>query len=400
MSTIIQSIRVFLTAPDGQNLVVVRVDTNQPGLYGLGCATLAYRARAVKQIIEECLAPLLTGRDVSRIEDLWRLMTVNAYWRNGPLVNNAVSGIDMALWDIKGKMAGMPLYDLLGGKCRERVLAYSHCNGADKAKVFELADQAIESGCRYLRVAYTGYDAPSDADPGYLCLSNSCKVYDPKSHRKHIVDLLSALRARYGDRVELMTDTHERLDPTDAVTLAKALEPLDLYFMEDPVAPEHLAWLERIRQSCTTPIGMGELFTSPQEYRQVIDKHWVDFIRCHLSAIGGLTPARKVAALTELGGVRTAWHGSLDMTPIAMAVQVHLDYAIPSFGIQEYYGNGPATAEVFPGAPVYRDGALWLNEAPGHGVSFNEKTAALYPPHDRVTHWTEMRLPDGTLHTP
>ena len=400
MSTLIQGIRVYITAPDGQNLVVVRVDTNQPGLYGLGCATLAYRAYAVKQIIEDCLAPLLIGRDVSRIEDLWRLMTFNSYWRNGPLINNAASGIDMALWDIKAKMANMPLYDLLGGKCRERVNVYRHCNGTNKEKVFELAEKTLETGCRYLRVAYTGYDAPSDIDSGYLCLANGIKTYDPKSHTKHIIDLLSFLRAHYGDRVELMTDTHERLDPTEAVLLAKALESLNLYFMEDPVAPEHIAWLERIRSSCTTPIGMGELFTSPHEYRQVIEKRWVDFIRCHLSAIGGLTPARKVAALAELYGVRTAWHGSLDMTPIAMAVQTHLDFASPNFGIQEYYGYGPATAGVFPGAPVYQDGALWLNDAPGHGVSFDEKEAAKYPPHEKITQWTEMRPPDGTLHTP
>lgn len=395
----IRDVKVFLTAPDGQNLVVVRVDTSEPELYGLGCASFAYRAYAVKDVVERCFKPLLVGRDVSRIEDIWKLLMLNGYWRNGPIGNNAVSGIDMALWDIKAKMAGMALYDLLGGKCRDRVDVYRHCNAGSKEQVLELAQQAVDSGCHYIRAAYTAYDAPS-TDSAYLCLANDCKYYDPRSHRKHIVDLLSSLRAKFGDSIELMTDTHERIDPTDAVKLAKELEPLDLFFMEDPVAPEQTEWLKRIRALTTTPIGLGEVFNQPADWLPLMQNHLIDFLRCHLSAIGGLTPARKAAAMAEAYGVRTAWHGSLDMTPIAMAVQTHLDYAIPNFGIQEYYGYGPQTADVFPGAPVYRDGALWLNEAPGHGVGFDEKAAAAFPPHDKPTKWTEMRLPDGTLHTP
>ena len=394
----IRDVRVFLTAPDDQNLVAVRVDTTEPGLYGLGCATLAYRAFAVKDVVERSLKPLLLGRDVSRVQDLWNLMMQNAYWRNGPVLNNAVSGVDMALWDIKAKAAGMPLFDLLGGKCRDRVDVYRHCNAASKQQVLELAQQAMDSGCKYIRAAYTAYDGPGEG--GYLCLANQCKVYDPGLHRKNIVDLLEALRVRFGDAIALMTDTHERLSAQDAVKLAKALEPLDLLFMEDPVAPEQKEWLARIRQVCATPLAMGELLCTPAEWMPLVEGRLIDYLRCHLSAMGGLTPARKAAVVAEAYGVQTAWHGSLDMTPIAMAVQTHLDYATPNFGIQEYYGYGPHTAEVFPGSPVYRDGALWLHEAPGHGVDFDEKAAACFPPHDKPTRWTEMRLPDGTLHTP
>ena len=398
MSTLITDVRVFLTAPDGQNLLVVRVDTNQPGLYGLGCGTNAYRVHAVREMILHNLRPLLIGRDASRIEDLWQLMYQSGYWRGGPVAGNAVSGIDMALWDIKAKEAGMPLYALLGGRCRARLTVYRHCNASTREAVLEKAEAAIASGCRCVRVAYTAYDGPGES--GYLCLQDHGTTYDPHRHMREIVSLLEAVRARFGEEVGLITDTHERLDPSDAVTLACALEPLRLTFMEDPVSPEQLAWLARIRQRCTTPIAIGENFVSLRDCRDVIVNGYTDYIRCHLSAIGGLTPARKLAHLAESFGVKTAWHGALDMTPIALSVQGHLGLASPNFGIQEYYGYGEATAEVFPGMPQVVSGAMTLSERPGHGVEFDETQAAKYPPHDRVAAWTEMRLPDGTLHTP
>lgn len=395
----IRDIKVYITAPDGQNLVVVRVDTSEPDLFGYGCASFAYRAFSVRDIIERYFKPLLLGRDVSRIEDTWKLLMVNGYWRNGPIGNNAISGIDMALWDIKAKLARMPLYDLLGGKSRDRVNVYRHCNAGSKEQVIDLAAEAIESGCKYIRAAYTAYDTPSK-DSSYLCLLNDQKYYDPRAHMRNIVDLLSSLRAKFGNEIELMTDTHERIEPADAVKLAKELEPIDLYFMEDPLSPEMTEWLLRIRNNCTTPIALGEVFSHPNEWLPLIEGGLIDFIRCHLSAIGGLTPARKVAAVAEAHGVRTAWHGPLDVTPIAMAVQTHLDYVSPNFGIQEYYGYGSHVADIFPGSPEYRDGALWLNEVPGHGVSFNEDVAAKFPAHEKPTKWTEMRVLDGTLHTP
>jgi|LSQX01.3.fsa_nt_gb mannonate dehydratase len=272
----VRDISVTLTAPDGQNLVVVRVDTTEPGLFGLGCGTFAYRAFDVKNVIERSFKPLLLGRDVARIEDTWKLLMVNGYWRNGPIINNAVSGIDMALWDIKAKLAGMPLYDLLGGKCRERVQVYRHCNAGSKGEVLELAHQAVESGCKYLRVAYTAFDGPSQ-ESSDLCLTGSGHVYDPKEHMKSILDLLTTLRETFGHSVELMTDTHERLDSVDVVVLAKKLEQLDLFFMEDPLPPEQTHWLHRIRASCTTPIAMGEV-THPLEWMPLLENRLIDYI--------------------------------------------------------------------------------------------------------------------------
>ena len=324
MSVQITGLRVFLTAPDQQNLVIVRMETNQPGLYGLGCGSFAYRARAVRQILEDELCPLLQGRDASRIEDIWQLVNVNAYWRSGPVLGSALAAVDMALWDIKGKMAGMPLYDLLGGKCRERVDLYCHCNAKDDDAILEKTERAKADGFRVLRVAYSDFDGPS-RDDSYLCLRNECKHYDPRRHMRSIVHLLQKLRLHFGEETGLITDTHERLSPADAVVLAKELEPLHLFFMEDPLSPENLPWLARIRQSCTTPIAIGEVFSHPSEYKQVIENRWADYIRCHLSAVGGLTPARKIAALCEFYGVRTAWHAPLDTSPVSIAVQTHLD---------------------------------------------------------------------------
>ena len=398
MEVTIRDIKVFLLAPERQNLVVVRVDTSEPELFGYGYATLSYRAVAIAEVIERNLRPLLIGRDVSRIEDLWKLMMINSYWRNGPVLNNAVSGIDMALWDIKAKRAGMPLYQLLGGKCRDRVNIYRHCNASSTEEILELAHQAVESGCTYIRAAYTGYDGPGSS--GYICLENNCRAYDPRRHRKSIVGLLEALRSEFGDQIELLTDTHERLDPADAIKLAKALEPLDLFFMEDPLAPEQAGWLPRIREQCATPIAWGEVFSHPAEWMNPIQNRQIDYIRCHISDIGGLTNARKIATFAELYGVKTAWHGPLDISPIGMAVAAHLDLASPNFGIQEVYTETERLHELFPGAPQCRDGAIWTSDTPGHGVSFNETLAKRYPPHSEPTRWTEMRLPDGTLHTP
>lgn len=395
----ITNISVFLTAPDGQNLVVVKVDTSQLGLFGLGCATLAYRAFAVKHVIENSLAPLLLGRDTAQTEELWRLMHYNAYWRSGPVINNAISGVDMALWDIKAKRAGMPLYDLLGGKCRTRVTAYLHCNDTSQEAILEQARQAVANGCRCVRAGFSNFDGPG-GNGGYLCLGQTGRTYDPQRYCKQILSLMTALREMLGDDVGLITDVHERLDPPDVIRLARNLEELNLFFLEDPLPPEQMDWFERLRQKTVMPLAMGESFTHMEQAAQLIEKRRVDYIRCHLSSIGGLTPARKLGVLGECFGVKTAWHGSLDMSPIALASAVHLDYALPNFGIQEYYGYGEQTALVFPGTPACRDGALWLNEAPGHGVDFNEREAQRYLPKEDVTYWTEMRTPDGALHAP
>jgi len=397
----IRDIRTIVTAPDRQNLVVVRVDTTEPGLYGLGCATLAYRYDAVCRVVEKNLKPLLVGRDVSRIEDLWKLMMHNSYWRNGPILNNAVSGIDMALWDIKGKLAGMPLYDLFGGKCREYVTPYRHANCATKEEIFDLVDQFMEEGFHYIRSNYTSWEGPSN-NSDYICLANKCKIYDPRVYTYNVADLMESLRARYGSKIELMTDVHERIDPNDAVYLAKRLEDVHMFFLEDALSPEQGEWARHIKSICSTPLAIGELYVNPTEWLPLVKDRLIDYIRFHASMVGGLTAVKKAATVCEAFGVKTAFHGSLDMTPIGLAAQMHLDLAAPNFGIQEFYGFSiDNTAEVFPGCPYCEKGMLLLgSDKPGIGVEIDEKLAAKFPPIDGATGWTEMRLPDGTLHTP
>lgn len=415
MTVRIANIRVIETAPEGINLTVVRVDTNQPGLYGLGCATFAYRHLAVKTLIEQYLRPLLIGRDASAIEELWRLMHQNAYWRNGPIENNAISGIDMALWDIKGKQAGMPLYQLFGGKVREGVAVYRHADGSDISALCERIHSYIEQGVTHIRCQSGGYGgsgygsaperAPRGAAPGvYL---------DAAKYMRETVQMFEVIRARFGDDVQLCHDVHERLKPIDAVQLACALEPFSLFFLEDAIALEDGAWLEHLRAKTNIPLAQGELFNHPLEWRRLIAEQLIDFIRVHLTQIGGITPARKLQIFAEQYGVRTAWHGPGDMSPLAHAANIHLDLVSHNFGIQEWSGTQPpnvviqelkgppdALIDVFPGLPQLHQGYVYANDLPGLGVDIDEREAAKYPCDNAITLWTQTRLIDGSLQWP
>jgi mannonate dehydratase len=395
----IRTVRAILTAPRGIPLVVVKVETSEPGLYGLGCATFTQRYLAVRSAIDDHLAPLLIGRDPHRIEDLWQLMHVNSYWRNGPVLNNAISGVDMALWDIKGKVAGLPVYDLLGGKCREGAAVYRHADGKEPSQVVERVRAFMEAGYQYVRCQLGGYGglsparrSPDGAVPG--------AYFDPSAYARSVPKLFDRVRADVGSEVELLHDVHERLVPIDAVRLAKALEPYRLYFLEDALAPEQIEWFGTIRQQCAVPIAMGELFVNPVEWMPLISNRLIDFIRVHISAIGGITPARKLAALCEAFGVRTAWHGPADVSPVGHAANLHLDLACPNFGVQEWSEFSPEEEAVFPGCPTVRAGYMYPNDRPGLGIDLDEKAAAKYPCTHEVIHWTQSRTPDGTIVTP
>lgn len=415
MSVKITNIRTICTAPQGINLIVIKVETNQPGLYGLGCGTFAYRHLAVQTIVEEYLNPLLRGRDAERIEEIWQLMHQNAYWRNGPAENNAISGVDMALWDIKGKLAGMPLYQLFGGKVRAGVPIYRHADGKD---IVELCDNILrfkEMGIKTIRCQCGGYggdgylDAPSSTPSGALK-----GIYlDSKKYIRDTIKLFEDIRARIGYDINLIHDVHERISPHEAIRLAKELEPFDLFFLEDPVSTENIYWLRELRSHTITPVAQGELFNNPAEWRQIIAEHLIDFIRVHISQIGGITPARKLQIFAEQFGVKTAWHGPGDMTPIAHAANVHLDLAAANFGIQEWSGTEPpnfiiqelngstnALTDVFSGLPEYKNGYVYANEIPGLGVDINELEAAKYPCDSNITTWTQTRNPDGSLQLP
>ena len=416
MNPVIRDVKVICTAPEGINLVVVKVETSEPGLFGLGCATFAYRYLTVQHLIETYLKPLLIGRDVSRISELWQLMHQNAYWRTGPVVNNAISGVDMALWDIKGKMANMPVYDLFGGKVREGVPVYRHVDGADVSEICDNIDMYRSIGVRHLRCQCGGYggggygEAPAWAAKGALP-----GVYlDSAAYMRDTVKLFEGIRAREGYEVDLVHDVHERIHPTEAVSFVKEMEPLKLFFMEDVVPLEQIEWLDKIKQVSTTPLAQGELFNNPAEYRHAVVNRSIDYMRVHLSQVGGITPARKLQQFCEQYGVRICWHGPGDMSPLAHAANIHIDLAAQNLGLQEWSGieppnfviqklSGPkgALLDVFPGMPEYGgDGFVYANDKPGLGVELNEKEAAKYPCENTVTTWTQTRNRDGSLQTP
>lgn len=395
----IRDIKTILTAPDGANLVVVKIETSEPGLYGLGCATFTQRHLTVYSAVEDYLKPFLIGKDVHRIEDIWQSAMVSAYWRNGPILNNAISGVDMALWDIKAKLADMPLYQLLGGKAREAASVYVHADGKDKFEVAENVNKFIDQGYRYVRAQLGVYGGqnhqvvkPENALDG--------AYYDPKLYMRNTVKLFDHLRSTLGYEIELIHDIHERLTPTDAIAFAKQLEPYQLYFLEDALPPEQVEWFQLIRNQTVTPLAVGELFNNPNEYINLIKERLIDFIRIHTSQIGGITPAKKLASLCETFGVRTAWHGPKDVSPVGHAANLHLDISSHNFGVHEFSGFNEAIQEVFPGCPEVKNGYLYPNDKPGLGIDINEELAAKYECKEKLPSWMMARIPDGTAVRP
>lgn len=391
----IQDVRTIVTQPVRSRLIIVQIITSEPGLYGLGCATFTQRFHAVHAAIEKHLKPFLVGRDVPRIEEIWQMSMVHGYWRNGPVLNNAISGVDMALWDIKGKQAGMPVYQLLGGKCREGAAVYVHADGRDPQEVEEHVREFLAQGYRYIRVQMGGYGGK----PSYLVKPNGApdgSYFDPREYTRQMLRMMAHVRSAVGEEIELLHDVHERLRPIEAVQFAKDAEPLKLFFLEDVLAPEDLEWFRLIRQQCATPLAMGELFNHPREWQPLITDKMIDFVRMHISQMGGITPARNVAAFAHMYGIRTAWHGPGDVSPIGHAANLHLDLWAPNFGVQEWCRFPELVYEMFPGTPQVRDGYMYPNDKPGLGIDIDEKLAAKYPPKDEVEFWTQTRLPDGS----
>jgi mannonate dehydratase len=395
VAVLITDVIPILTQPGPSRLVIVKVTTSDDGLYGLGCATFTQRVFAVEAAIERHLKPFLVGRDVDRIEEIWQMSMVHGYWRNGPVLNNAISGVDQALWDIKGKRAGMPVHQLLGGRCREGAAVYVHADGRDPAEVADRATEYVEHGFRHVRVQMGGYGGaaaglhrPDGAPPG--------NYFDPRAYGRAMLPMIEHLRSTLGDSVELLHDVHERLHPIDAVQFAKDVEPCRLFFLEDLLAPEDVGWFPTIRGQTATPLAMGELFNNPHEWRPLITERLIDFIRIHVSQIGGITPARNVAVLAQTFGVRTAWHGPGDTSPVGHAANLQLELWAPNFGIHEWYRPTELEYEMFPGLPEVRDGYLYPNDRPGLGIDVDERLAAAHPCAEIVEEWTQTRLPDGS----
>lgn len=408
----IRNVKAILTMPARIRLCVVKVETSEPGLFGFGCATFTQRIRTVVTAVDQYLAPFLAGKDPDHIEDIWQAMYQSSYWRNGPVLMNALSGVDAALWDIKAKRLGVPLYQLLGGKCRTAVPVYRHASGRTPEEVADQARALVAEGVRYVRVQVgtagnASYGVSSDpagtnrgpASGGHF----AGDLFEPALYRQSVPKLFEYLRANLDPRLELLHDMHERLAPVDAIGLAKELERYRLFFLEDPFAPEDGGYFKHLRQQCATPIAMGELFNNPNEWLELVSGRLIDFIRCHLSQVGGISAARKIAALCDFFRVRTAWHGPGDTSPVGHAAHVHLDLSTWNFGIQEVPAFSEQLREIFPGTPEVRNGLLHCNEKPGLGIEVNEKLAARYPVRDDPPfdlQWGRLRDWDGTIRRP
>ncbi|MGH9610487.1 MAG: enolase C-terminal domain-like protein [Bryobacteraceae bacterium] len=406
----IKDVSVIGTEPAGVRLVVVKIQTDQDGLYGYGCATFTQRADLVVDAVNRYLKPLVVGRPTEAIGDLWQAMYNSSYWRNGPVLNNAISGVDEALWDIKGRQAGMPVYQLLGGKCRAGAMVYRHASGHEISQTIDQAKKLMAEGAKAVRLqvgvpgmaAYgggggqltsSGFGSPQDP------------VFEPKPYVRRTLQLFEAGRKELGPDVELLHDVHERVPPRLAVQFAKDMEQFRIFYLEDALSPGNLEYFREIRAHCTTPLAMGELFNNPHEWEILIQNRWIDYIRMHVSQMGGLTPAWKVAAQAAMFQVRTAWHGPGDVSPVGHCANLTLDVACRNFGIQEWSSPNERTLEIFQGYPELRNGYAYPNEKPGWGVEINEKAAAKYPfgsfEHGRRKNmnggWGVVRRRDGTV---
>ena len=410
----ITKVKAIPTCPHGIELIVVKVETSEPGLYGLGCATFRQRAHPVVSAIDDYLNDFCQGKEVDNIEDIWQTTYVSSYWRNGPVLNNALSGLDQALWDIKGKRANMPVYSLLGGKCRFAIPCYAHASGKNPAEVAESVQGYMAEGFDHVRIQLGGYGAtqalggygsgenppsPDFKEAGYGTADDN--FMDSLTYTQGTIDMFAKVREVCGPRVELLHDIHERLQPMEAINMIKALEEHRPFFIEDPFSPENMRYFKLLREHTTVPIAMGELFNSPHEWVDPIKDQLFDFIRIHISQVGGITPAMKVARLAEFFNVRTAWHGPGDVSPVGHAANAHIDFAVWNFGIQESVKFSDTLQEIFPGCPYVKDGYMYVNEAPGLGVDINEELALKYPlPDEQLNGWTQVRKSDGTAVRP
>jgi mannonate dehydratase len=392
---------VVVTCP-GRNFVTLKIETDA-GVYGLGDATLNGRELAVASYLQDHVVPCLIGRDAHRIEDLWQFLYKGAYWRRGPVTMSAIAAVDTALWDIKGKIANLPVYQLLGGASREGVMVYGHANGKD-------VDETIDNALRYQAEGYKAirlqsgvpglastygvskdryFYEPADAD---LPTEN---VWSTEKYMRSVVPLFEKAREKLGWDVHLLHDIHHRLTPIEAGRLGKDLEPFRPFWLEDATPAENQDAFRLIRQHTTSPLAVGEIFNSIWDCKGLIENQLIDYIRATVVHAGGITHLRRIAALADLYQVRTGCHGATDLSPVCMAAALHFDLSVPNFGVQEYMRHTPETDAVFPHAYTFEKGMMHPGDKPGLGVDLDEVLAAKYP--YKRAFLPVNRLEDGTM---
>ena len=398
----IRDARVIVCSP-GRNFVTLKIETDD-GVYGIGDATLNGRELAVASYLSEHVIPCLIGRDAARTEDIWYYLYRGAYWRKGPVTMTAISAVDVALWDIKAKALGTPLYNLLGGRSRDRVMAYGHANGRDIEETSDAVARHVEEGFLAVR-AQSGvpglpdtYGVPHAKGALYEPATKGLpveQVWSTEKYLRHVPKLFEQLRIKHGDDLHLLHDAHHRLTPVQAGRLGKALEPYQLFWLEDPTPAELQEGFRVIRQHTTTPIAVGEIFDSVWDARLLITEQLIDYLRMTVLHGGGITPMKKTAAFAEMYHAQMGCHGATDLSPVTMGAALHFDISINNFGIQEYMPHTRETDEVFPHAYTFKDGHFDSGDASGHGVDINETLAAKFP-YQRAYLPVNRKL-DGTL---
>jgi mannonate dehydratase len=388
---------VVVTSP-GRNFVTLQIETAD-GVTGLGDATLNGRELAVVAYLREHVVPLLIGTDAHAIEDTWQALYRGAYWRRGPVTMAAIAAVDVALWDIKAKVAGLPLYQLLGGASRDRVRTYGHASGRDLPELFDSVRARQAEGYKSIRIQ-TGVPGLQRvyavAQPGADTSLPVVEDWDSAAYLRHVPAVFEAVRGEFGPDLPLLHDVHHRLTPQQAARLGRALEPYDLFWLEDVTPAEDQAALRFVRQQTTVPLAIGEVFNTVFDYQTLITERLIDFVRSPVTHFGGITAVKKLLDFAAVYGIRSGLHGPADISPVGMAAAVHIDLAVHNFGIQEYSGHPAAAAEVFHTGYTFADGYLRPSEEPGLGVALDRDAAAAHP--YRRSYLPVNRLQDGTVH--
>lgn len=398
----IEKAEVFVTCP-GRNFVTVKITTNE-GVTGIGDATLNGRELAVVAYLEEYLCPQLIGKDPGCIEDIWQCFYKGAYWRRGPITMTAIGAIDMALWDIKGKVANLPVYELLGGASRTGVMVYCHATGHNIDELLDDYAKHKEQGFKAIRV-----QAQIPGAGSYGVTKKAGEAYEP-AIRGHYPDeqvwstekyldfapkIFDAVRNKFGFNEHILHDMHHRLTPIEAARLGKSVEDYRLFWLEDPTPAENQEAFRLIRQHTVTPIATGEVLNSIWDCKTLIEEQLIDYIRTTIAHAGGITHMRRIADFASMYQVRTGSHGPSDLSPICMAAALHFDLWVPNFGVQEYMGYSEQMMEVFSPNWTYNDGLMHPSNKPGLGIEFDEKLAAKYPYQAALL--PIARLEDGTM---
>ena len=403
----ITNAKVFVGGPK-KNYVTLKIETDA-GVYGIGDGTLNNRETLPAQYLEQYIVPNLIGMDPRNSEDIWQFFYRGAYFRRGPIAMAAFGAVDMALWDIKGKLANMPLYQLFGGKSREGAMVYAHATGADLPDLIDSIAWYVEQGYRAVRVqcGIPGMPTASYAVPertgqskhfisDFSGIRPKVEIWDTGKYMRFMPDALMQIRDHFGPDLHILHDVHHRLTPREAAEFAKVVEPVGLFWLEDPTPAEDQDALRLLRQHSTTPIAIGEVFNSIYDCNKLIEGRLIDFIRVAVTYAGGITHARRIVDFAALYDVRTGFHGAPSHSPISMAAQAHLNAWAPNFGIQEYLVLGtPECDALFPSDHRMENGMFHVSDAPGLGVDFDEAEAARYS-YEPGSH-PIVRLQDGTM---